>query len=421
MDVNDPRLIQITRSIVLEGFEPQYDELDEPFPASALWSGVAGLGSELWLDTGDPEAIEGAWTREFSALTTNNTLLNREVQKGTYDDLVRRSAGALRAELPDLHEADLVREIAFILNAYHGLRLVERFDAHVSVEEHTDLAHDADAAVAYARRYAEICPERFYVKIPLTAAGLVAARQCARQEIPVNLTLGFSARQNVLVALIARPRFCNVFLGRLNQVVSEAGLGDGRLVGERTTVASQQAVSRLRRADEGLATRQIAASMRSGEQVRDLAGIDVLTIPPKAAGEFVDMHPDPAALRSAVSADYRPQFADDIDPGEWDLDGLWDVPDGLEDAARELASDETLDADGLLGGLAEAGFGAVLPRWTEPDVAKATSDGKIPALADWRHRLAADEAGLDALMNLHGLRSFATDQEAMDERVRRLL
>ena len=38
------------------------------------------LGSELWLDTGDIEAAAEPWTEEFTALTTNNTLLNAEVQ-----------------------------------------------------------------------------------------------------------------------------------------------------------------------------------------------------------------------------------------------------------------------------------------------------------------------------------------------------
>ena len=420
MNPGNPKLVQLTRSIILEGFQPRYNELSDAFPSNELWDGMRKLGSELWLDTGDIEAAAAQWTREFNALTTNNTLLNHEVQKGAYDDLVRRSAQSLRDTFPELDSAALVREIAFILNATHGLRLVERFDALVSVEEHTDLAHDAAAAVAYARRFAAICPERFCVKIPLTAEGLLAARECARAGVPVNLTLGFSARQNVLATVFAGPDFCNVFLGRLNQVVSQAGLGDGQLVGERATVASQQAVDKLRRAHD-LPTRQIAASIRNGRQVRDLAGIDVLTIPPKAAAQLADSAPDPAEITSARDADYRPQFAPETNLTDWGLATLWDVPDGLEEAAGELAVDETLDGDGLLDGLADAGFGDVLPRWTAADAAKATSDGKIPQLADWKHRLCTGEIGLDALMNLHGLQSFAMDQDAMDQRIRGLL
>jgi len=82
----------------------------------------------------------------------------------------------------DLTEQEFMLEITFILNATHGLRLVERFDACVSVEEHTDLATDVDRAVEYARRYYAICPERFYVKIPFTPAGLLATRGPGRKE-----------------------------------------------------------------------------------------------------------------------------------------------------------------------------------------------------------------------------------------------
>lgn len=52
------------------------------------WERVRQIGTELWLDTGSIADIEKCWTREFSALTTNNTLLNKEVQTGQYDILI---------------------------------------------------------------------------------------------------------------------------------------------------------------------------------------------------------------------------------------------------------------------------------------------------------------------------------------------
>ena len=45
-------------------------------------------------------------------------------------------------------------------------------------------------------------------------------------------------------------------------------------------------------------------------------------------------------------------------------------------------------------------------------------DGKIPAYATWKDRLASGKVGLDALMNLSALYSFATDQKALDDRIR---
>ena len=54
-------------------------------PSLPLWSRLRELGTKLWLDTGDMDEAARLWTDDFTALTTNNTLLNREIQKGLYD------------------------------------------------------------------------------------------------------------------------------------------------------------------------------------------------------------------------------------------------------------------------------------------------------------------------------------------------
>ena len=101
-----------------------------------------------------------------------------------------------------MDERRLLLEIAFVLNARHGLRLARRFDAFVSVELHTDLADDVERTVAYGRRYHEVCPERFIVKVPLSPAGLIGARRLSDAGVPVNFTLGFLARKTVRAALM---------------------------------------------------------------------------------------------------------------------------------------------------------------------------------------------------------------------------
>src|SRR5690606_26990282 len=159
----------------------------------------------LWLDTGDIDEAKKLLTAEFEALTTNNTLLNKEIQKGQYDEFVVTAANALREIAPGISDEELMLEIGFVLNAHHGLRLVEQFDAKVSVELHTDLSHDVEASVRYGLRYFAICPERFIVKVPLTPAGYLAARKLRQAEVPINFTLGFSARHNHLAALLTQP------------------------------------------------------------------------------------------------------------------------------------------------------------------------------------------------------------------------
>src|SRR5262245_11323986 len=138
----------------------------ESFASSPLWAAAVHTGTSLWLDTGDIDAARSLWTREFQALTTNNTLLNKEVQKGIYDELVPDAAALVRGVGPNLGEKDVVLEVAFVLNAVHGLKLVRTFDADVSVELHTALADDVEASVQYGKRYHSICPDRFIVKVP---------------------------------------------------------------------------------------------------------------------------------------------------------------------------------------------------------------------------------------------------------------
>lgn len=249
-------------NFVKAGFQPHFGRLKETFKTHDLWRQLRRLGSELWLDTGSIEDAHLLWTQEFSALTTNNTLLNKEVQTGRYDSLICEAARILAA-YPQLSQDQRLLDIAFILNAFHALRLVEKFDAYVSVEEHTALAHNVDQAVDYAKRFHAICPQRFIIKLPFTPAGLLATRRLSAETIPVNHTLGFSARQNYLIARIARPAYVNVFLGRLNSFIADNKLGEGTYVGEKTTLASQAAVKKLRHTHQ-TPTRQIGAKLPGG-------------------------------------------------------------------------------------------------------------------------------------------------------------
>lgn len=130
-----------------------------------FWEALSNTGTELWLDTGDIEEAEANWSAEMSALTTNNTLLNNEIQKGIYDIFISEA----RHILNGLPVEEKVKEIAFMINARHGLRLATKFGGYVSVELHTDTAHDIKAIEYYGKRYHEICPDQFIIKVPFTA------------------------------------------------------------------------------------------------------------------------------------------------------------------------------------------------------------------------------------------------------------
>ncbi len=381
-----------------------------PAPEQAWWRSIAATGTRPCLDTGDLDEAAVHWCASFAALTTNNTLLNKEVQKGLYDGLVREAAALVK----DLPPAEQVIELAFLLNARHGLRLASRFGGRVSVELHTDLAHDVERSVAYGRRYFAICPEHFIVKIPLTPAGLLSTRQLRAEGIPVNFTLGFGARQNLFAAALAAPSYVNVFLGRLNAYVADNKLGDGVNVGEKATLASQRAV-RTRTAARLVPTLQIAASMRSGEQVIALAGVDVHTMPIAAAvgalktgGPVRDRTGDDPAVALAAGAEAA-------------VGQVWTIGDAERALADTLERQPPATPGDLVSRFTEYGLGGLFPRFSAEESAALAADGKIPKHARWAARIAAGTCTIDGLLTAAALASFTADQAALDERIRRLL
>jgi transaldolase len=409
----DVDLARTVREIALEGYKGPGETHYESQPKYA-W--LRDLGSRIWFDTGDADAAGKVWAAEAEALTTNNTLVNQVVKTGAMDGLISYSARRIREVAPDISERDLIIEIAFLVNARLALDLVQRFGARVSVELHPDVGFDVPATLAFARRYYDINPKQFYVKVPLTPDGFVSVRRLSKEGIPVNFTLGFSARQNYFAARFSRPRFVNVFLGRLNQLVDENEVGKPENIGEKTAVASFEAVRGLRQSQAGVSTLQIAASIRSGSQVPTLAGIDVLTIPPKAAQEYLYTN----ISQSDVHAWTADELQVDLDlsrPVEANgIMQLWEIDEQFvafaEDAVRQ--GDQMVSGAGITK-LAEKHGVDLFYEWSAEDRRKIREHGKIPDLSQW------PGVPVDDLMSISALESFAKDQEELDSRITQLL
>jgi len=418
--IDTEAIAAVTHDISRKSFSHEFGRPEVELERKPAWQKVRDLGTRLWLDTGDIDEAKKLWCSEFEALTTNNTLLNKEIQKGIYDDLVCEAADVIRKAAPSIDEKELILEIAFVLNAHHALRLVDIFDAWVSVELHTDLAHDVERTVTYGKRYFEICPERFYIKVPLTPAGFLATRKLGRLGVPVNFTLGFSARQNYLAALLAQPAFINVFLGRLNAFVADNSLGDGKNIGEKATLATQRELLKLREAKRTHSL-LIAASMREGAQVPVLVGVDVYTMPPKVAAQY-ESSPLDESYRQ-IEQDPTVSLAEGITLEDFNAQTLWDVSESFKKAVdRLLEKDiETLTPEAVRMHFANAGFSAFLPDFSNSDISTATTGGKIPVYDKWKDKFTRGEIGLDALMNLSAFCAFATDQKALDDRIRSLI
>ncbi len=400
------------KNFVLEGID-----LSEPKivgKEDVFWQKLKQTGTELWLDTGDLDEAAKIWTTDMSALTTNNTLLNKEVQKGIYDHYIKE----VNALLDGISLEERITEIAFVLNARHGLRLVETFGGKVSVELHTAISHDLDAIVAYGKRFHDICPNNFMVKVPLTATGLLGARKLREAGIPINFTLEFSARQNALVSYVAKPNYLNVFLGRLNAYVIDNGLGDGKLIGEKATLSAQRAVTEITKNNK-VPTRLIAASLRSAEQLEALAGVNVFTMPTAVAQKGKETLS--GDFQSKVSEDYSVKFNEGIDADQEGLNKLWNISE--QESSFFAALDQDVPATGkeLEERAIEAGLTDMFPVLSDAEHKKIASDGKIPVHKTWQEKIYKNEIAPDTLLNLAGLYSFTNDQNALDKRIEAII
>lgn len=383
-------------------------------PSSSFWRSLTALGTELWLDTGNIEAIQKFRTPEFSGLTTNNTLLNREIQKGIYDDYIRDIAG----EINGRNVKHKIRDIAFIINARHGLKLAKMFNCKVSVELHTDLAHDVELTVDYAEKFYEICPDSFLIKVPFTPAGLIASKKLSKKNIPINMTLGFSARQNYLAAEFCRVRYVNVFLGRLNAYFLQNNLGDGKWVGEKAVLDSQKIINEIDR-EEKRTIRQIAASFREEKQLADLSGVDVFTVPPiiaeKAKANLTGRWENKLDFEYPVHLN-RGVYNEDLNTM-----ALWNITGKEHNFIMALEKFNPANEIELVELARANGLGEMFPILTDDEINHIRAEGKIPNHKRWAHSISTRRMALDSILNIAGLYSFAADQRDLDERIKRII
>ncbi|MCE5324372.1 transaldolase family protein [bacterium] len=408
----DEKLAAFVRDLALKDYKPPSGL---SFASQVKYGWLREAGSLLWIDTGDASAAEKVWAYETQALTTNNALVDQVVQTGVMDGLIALAAREIRKVSPHISEQEMVYEIGFLVNAKLALSLVEKFGAHVSVELHPDMAFNQAGTLAFARRYYQINPEHFYIKVPFTKDGLPAARVLSRENIPVNLTIGFSARQNYLAARFSNPSFVNVFLGRLNSLVEENSLGKPENVGEKAALASDEMMKNLR--SSGAAkTNQIAASIRSGQQVADLAGMDVLTIPPQHAAEYLamDISRDDIQYKDWRDLDVNLQANGPVEPR--DFDALWQIDEKFVSFVDDVMKKaDTIETGDELKELADQHEVKLFHDWTSEEREKIRNQGKIPKTSDW------PGIALDTLMNMAALEFFAHDQIEVDERIRSLI
>ncbi len=195
---------------------------------------------KFFLDTANLDEIrEVASWGVLDGVTTNPSLVSKE--SGKFEDLVREIA----ALVPGPVSAEAV-------------------------------SLKADEMVPEGRRLAALAPN-VVVKIPIGIEGLKATKRLAAENIPVNMTLVFSASQALLAAK-AGARFVSPFIGRLDDA-SEDGMA---LIEEIARIFENYRIE----------SEIIVASVRHPRHVVEAAllGADIATIPYAVMARLVQ-HP----------------------------------------------------------------------------------------------------------------------------------
>jgi transaldolase len=214
---------------------------------------------KLFIDTGSVEEVEeiAPWG-VLSGATTNPSLLAKEQSD----------------------PGDAIRHICELL------------DGPVSAEV---VSKTTPEMVAEGRALATLHPH-VVVKAPFSAEGLAATRQLRIEEIPVNMTLVFSAAQALLSAE-AGANYVSCFMGRVDDISVDS------------TTVLREIVEALHAG--GSQSEVLAASIRSPIHAVTAAmlGCEVATIPAKILRQMTQ-HPLTAAGIEHFGADWesRPEL-----------------------------------------------------------------------------------------------------------------
>ncbi|XP_060524886.1 transaldolase [Cylas formicarius] len=237
-------------------------------------------------DTGDFEAMKAYKPTDA---TTNPSLILQAAALPQYKALIDKAvhhANKVGSTLAEKTEAALD-----ILCVLFGVEILKIVPGRVSTEVDARLSFDKDASVAKALKiielYAEhgISKDRILIKLASTWEGIQAAKILeSKHGVHCNLTLLFNFAQAVACAE-AGVTLISPFVGRIldwyvanTEKKSYSGEEDPGVISVRNIYNYYKKF--------GYKTVVMGASFRNIEEVKALAGCDLLTISPKLLGEL---------------------------------------------------------------------------------------------------------------------------------------
>ena len=161
---------------------------------------LAELGQSVWYDYIRRDLYQGPELRRLidedglRGMTSNPTIFQQAIAATElYDDDVRR-LGEQGLPPAEIFEGLAVEDVSRAADAFRKVyETAGGDDGFVSIEVGPHLADDTAGSVAEAHRLWQRCDRpNVMVKIPGTAAGVPAIRQCLAEGVNINITLLFS-------------------------------------------------------------------------------------------------------------------------------------------------------------------------------------------------------------------------------------
>jgi transaldolase len=256
-------------------------------------------------DTGDFNAIQQFHPQDA---TTNPSLIAAAAEKPEYQPLVDSVLKQVRKDLgPNASDKDVAAAAFRPLEVAFGLKILEIIPGRVSTEVDARLSYDTEKSIAEAREIiklydkAGISHSRILIKLASTWEGIRAAEILEKEGIHCNMTLLFGIHQAVAAAE-ANATLISPFVGRILDWYKKNEPSRNNDGPNDPGVESVTTIFNYYK-HFGYKTVVMGASFRNTDEIKELAGCDLLTIAPKLLEELATTSGDlPRKLDAAAAA-----------------------------------------------------------------------------------------------------------------------
>ena len=239
-------------------------------------------------DTGDIDAIRKFKPRDA---TTNPSLILAAAKNPNYIKLIDQSLeNSNKLFSSKFSKKEFITEAIDQVSVTFGKEILKIISGRVSTEVDARLSFDTQATVEKARKIINlykkygISKDRVLIKIASTWEGIKAAEILEKEGIKCNLTLLFNFCQAVACAN-ANVTLISPFVGRiLDWHKAKTGKTDYSGKEDPGVISVTKIFNYFK--EKGFSTEIMGASFRNIDEIKELAGCDLLTISPKLLNEL---------------------------------------------------------------------------------------------------------------------------------------